>query len=66
VPTDLKAAPATGLRHEPFCLPQPGTDGPRIERYPYMTDDPATGRSVPTHDVQRCLECGAATYTRRF
>lgn len=56
---------APKLRHEEFCLPRPNEDAPRIERYTYMTDDPATGRSRPTHDVYRCLECGAASYTAK-
>ena len=50
------------LRHEDFCLPRPGEEAPRVESYPYTADDPATGRSVVTHRVTRCQECGAANY----
>ena len=53
------------VRHEDFCLPREGEKGPRIESYVHMGDDPASGRSAPTHDVIRCLECGAATYKAR-
>ena len=53
------------VRHEEFCLPRPGESEPRIESYPHLADDPKTGRSQPTHDVTRCLECGAATYQLR-
>lgn len=56
---------ADKVRHEEFCLPRPGEQEPRMETYPHMGDDPETGRSAPTHDVTRCLECGAATYQRR-
>ena len=63
----MTAAVKTGsnLRHEEFCLPRPGAEKPRIEGYVHYEDGPH-GRSVPTHDVIRCMECGAATYTRRF
>lgn len=53
------------VRHEDFCLPRSGEKEPRIESYVHMGDDPASGRSAPTHDVVRCLECGAATYSPR-
>lgn len=56
-------APAV-LRHEVFCLPRPGELAPRIESYVALSDDPK-GRSRPTHDVTRCLECGAASYRER-
>jgi hypothetical protein len=49
------------VRHEDFCV----SEKPRIESYVHMGDDPASGRSAPTHDVTRCLECGAATYKAR-
>ena len=51
----------TNLKHEEFCLPRPGEDAPRIERFRAPTYDGgvyATG-SV---EVCRCIECGAATY----
>jgi hypothetical protein len=51
------------VRHEEFCLPRPGAQEPRMEAFPYYSDDPGTGRSRVTHRVDRCLECGAATYT---
>jgi hypothetical protein len=53
------------VRHEEFCLPREGEKGPRIESYVHMGDDPKTGRTVPTHDVTRCLECGATNYQPR-
>lgn len=53
------------LRHEEFCLPRPGEQAPRIERFTATSDDPTTGKSIPTHDVMRCLECGAANYKQR-
>lgn len=53
------------VRHEDFCLPRPGEQKPRIESYVHMGDDPASGRSAPTHDVTRCLECGATNYQPR-
>lgn len=59
------AAAPPKIRHEEFCLPRPGSDAPRIETYPAFVDDPKTGKSRPTHDVTRCIECGAATYRER-
>jgi hypothetical protein len=56
-----KATPK--IRHEEFCLPRPGASEPRIESYAYLDD--ASGQSRPTHDVTRCLECGAANYQKR-
>ncbi len=53
-------------RHEAFCLPRDGMVEPRLEYYSHLSDDPDTGRSRPTHDVHRCLECGSATYTPRI
>lgn len=52
------------IRHEEFCLPRPGEDKPRLEEYPYLNDDPATGRSYITHKVTRCMECGASHYLK--
>ncbi len=54
----------TRLRHEDFCLPRPDETAVRIETFPYLQDDPATGRATKTHTVTRCLECGAANYER--
>ena len=59
------AAVTDKVRHEDFCLPRPGESKPRIESYVHMGDDPASGRSAPTHDVTRCLECGATNYKPR-
>jgi hypothetical protein len=56
---------APQIRHEEFCLPRPGLDAPRIESFVALADDPHTGKSTPTHNVTRCLECGAATYRER-
>ena len=55
-------ANASKVRHEDFCTPRPGAEGPRLESYLAYGDDPGTGRSHPTHKVERCLECGAANY----
>ncbi len=52
------------VRHEEFCLPRPDATEPRVEIFPYLQDNPATGRSTKTHTVTRCLECGAAHYER--
>ncbi len=49
------------LTHEHFCLPRPEATEPRIEGFISYSDD-ASGRSVPTSQVTRCQECGAATY----
>lgn len=54
------------IRHERFCLPRPGLVEPRIEKFAAATDDLGTGRSRPSHDVTRCMECGAATYIERI
>jgi hypothetical protein len=56
------AATAPKIRHEDFCLPRPDAEEPRVESFRTYGDDPATGRSRPTHMVHRCLECGAANY----
>ncbi len=50
------------FRHEDFCLPRPGEDEHRIERYAvptYPADGVYPNGSVA---VVRCVECGAATY----
>jgi hypothetical protein len=62
---DTATAATPKIRHEEFCLPRPGSSAPRIESYVYMDDDPKSGRSRPTHDVFRCIECGAANYKQR-
>jgi len=54
------------VRHEAFCLPRPDEVAPRIEQFVALSDDPVSGKSRPTHDVTRCLECGAATYRERI
>lgn len=61
----MAAVTEVKVRHEEFCLPRPGLTEPRIETFAAMSDDPKTGKSQPTHDVTRCLECGAATYRER-
>jgi hypothetical protein len=62
-PTTNKTA--ADIRHEEFCLPRLGLAERRIESYVHFDDDPKSGRSRPTHDVTRCLECGAANYQPR-
>lgn len=64
MPAPVAAAPVATdtLRHESFCLPRPELTAPRIEGFVHYIDDPASGRSRPSHNVKRCLECGAADY----
>ncbi len=51
----------TPFEHEPFCLPRPGADTPRIEKYSaYRYSE--QGHAVSTIQVVRCQECGAASY----
>ena len=57
-----KTVPTDRLRHEEFCQPRPESAEVRIESYPYLADDLATGRSRPVAKVTRCVECGATTY----
>jgi hypothetical protein len=64
-PEQASVPNADKIRHEDFCLPRPGLDEPRIESYPYLGDDPETGRSRPVAQVTRCMECGAAHYARQ-
>lgn len=49
------------IRHEPFCLPRPGNDEPRIEtfRTERYGEDGITVIARPT--VTRCVECGEQT-----
>ena len=60
----VQSKPQSKIRHEEFCLPRPGSDEPRVESYPYLADDAATGRSRPVAVVTRCQECGATQYDR--
>ena len=53
------------IRHEDFCPVVDKEQKPRLESYAYLGEDPVTGRTRPTHDVQRCLDCGAASYKPR-
>ena len=47
------------VRHEEFCV----SSDPRIEVYKHLGDNPETGRSIATHEVERCMECGAQHFT---
>lgn len=49
------------LSHADYCLPRPGEDQPRTESYrlPRYSDD---GHATGSTRVDRCLECGAASY----
>lgn len=49
---------ALALDHEPFCLPRPGSDEPRIETYRADRTD-ETGLVIGRASVTRCIECGA-------
>lgn len=60
-----QSKPDSKIRHEEFCLPRPGADGPRVESYPYLADDVASGRSRPVATVTRCIECGATHYDQK-
>ena len=53
------------FKHEEFCLPRPGEDGPRMETYrqPKYAADGIT--QAGTVEVCRCIECGAACYDGR-
>jgi hypothetical protein len=53
------------IRHEEFCPSVYDGQKPRVESYPYLGDDPVTGRTRATHTVHRCQDCGAATYIPR-
>ena len=52
----------TTFEHQKWCLPRPGEDAPRMERYsiPRYGDD----GKMKVADVLclRCMECGNATY----
>jgi hypothetical protein len=51
----------TAHPHTDFCRPRPGEEQPRIERYrvPWYGNN---GDRVGSVQVQRCVECGNATY----
>ncbi len=53
------------VRHEEFCPVVDKGAAPRLESYPYLAEDAVTGRSRPTHQIERCRDCGAAHYTAR-
>jgi len=61
----VQSKPQSKIRHEEFCLPRPGEDEPRLETYPYLADDLATGRARPVAQVTRCIECGATHYDHK-
>ncbi len=52
----------TNLAHADFCLPRPGEDAPRIERYTAPRYNQDGSRVVAVVAIERCLECGNATY----
>jgi hypothetical protein len=49
------------IRHEEFCQPTGGRTEVRIESYLFYEDSPKGGRSVATHRITRCMECGEQT-----
>lgn len=61
----VQSKPESKIRHEEFCLPRPGEDGPRVESYSYLGDDLKSGRSRPVAQVTRCIECGATYYDHK-
>ena len=48
--------------HEPFCLPCPGEDAPRIERYSIARYAPDGQTRIGEVLCVRCVECAVATY----
>lgn len=50
------------VRHADFCPVVDKRQDARLEEFPYVGDDPVTGRTRPTHIVTRCLDCGEAHY----
>jgi hypothetical protein len=53
---------STAHPHDSICLPRPGEDEPRIERYVIPTYSPDGTSRVGGTTVERCVECGNATY----
>ncbi len=49
------------FEHAEFCLPRPGEDAPRMEKYgsPRYSEQ---GQVVGVVTVLRCIECGNASY----
>ncbi len=50
------------IQHEPWCGPQPGEPGPRIESFRAERSD-ENGRVTSRPLVVRCIECAAQTVT---
>ncbi len=52
---------AATFEHAEYCLPRPGADAPRMEKYgsPKYNEQ---GHVVSVVQVVRCQECGSATY----
>lgn len=50
------------LIHEPYCLPRPGEDTARVERYTQPRYDQGGTRVLAYVSVVRCIECGASSY----
>ena len=50
------------IRHEDWCPVVDKDAAARLESYPYLGEDPVTGRSRATHEITRCQDCGAASY----
>ncbi len=48
--------------HMAYCLPRPGLDEPRIERYTQTVYDQDGITPVRSCQIVRCVECGSATY----
>ncbi len=51
----------SALIHEPFCLPRPGNDAPRIETWRATKTGP-DGAPAGSVRIERCTECGSALY----
>lgn len=49
------------ILHEVFCLPTGDREEVRVEGFVAYQDD-VYGRSIPSANVTRCLECGATSY----
>ena len=51
------------IEHEPWCVPRPGQDERRSERYVHTSDAEDPGAPPRRTLVLRCLECAGAHYT---
>ena len=50
------------IEHADYCLPRPGEDAPRIERYVIPTYNAEGTARVGGITAERCVECGNTVY----